>query len=241
MKVLTGLFNILVIMGSLSFSPSCSSIRQISGNGNVGSETRRVDPFTRVDCSGNFHIFLTQENVPDLRIEADKNLLPYIISDIKDGGLVIKEKDNVNLTPTRPINVYLSIKNMDALGVSHACRLQSQNTLRTDALELSASGAAGMNVQLKTESLKVHLSGRAKMNIKGTATFARYHISGSADVMANDLATDSAEAHISGSGELHMNVQERLEASISGSGKIAYKGDPEIEKSISGAGKIIRE
>jgi len=50
-----------------------------------------------------------------------------------------------------------------------------------------------------------------------------------------DLITD---VEVSGSGDVQVNVAEKLNAEISGSGSIVYKGSPDVHARVSGSGTV---
>jgi uncharacterized membrane protein len=153
----------------------------------------------------------------------------------------LKIKKEVSPNPSKSINVYVTLPELDALNVSGVCKVQSQNTLQSDHLKINVSGTADMDLKLSTGSLTTSISGTAKMNLQGKASSLKLSISGSGNVTADDLATDNTEAHISGMGKLHVNAQKELTVSVSGMGKVWYKGNPAVNESISGMGKIIKE
>lgn len=222
------------------FSLSCYAQR-ITGNGNIQSQMRETGNFHKIDCSGTFHVFLTQGNETQVKVETDENLLPYVITEVNGNTLDLKIKKDISVNPSKSIKVYITLPELDALNVSGVCKVQSQNTLQSDHLKIGVSGTADMDLKISTASLKTAISGTAKMNLQGKATFAEFQISGSGNVMADNLIADNTEAHISGMGKLHVNAQKKLKVSISGMGKIWYKGNPAVNESISGMGKIMKE
>lgn len=241
MKQLKSILSAAGIFMALSlFSFSCLA-QKITGNGNIQSQIRETSNFNKVDCSGTFHIFLTQGNETQVKVETDENLLPYIVTEVNGSTLDLKIKKDISVNPSKSIDVYISLPELDALNISGVCKAQSQNILQSEHLKISVSGTADMDLKISTTSLKTAISGTAKMNLQGKATSAEFQISGSGNVMAGDLVADNTEAHISGMGKLHVNAQKELKVSISGMGKIWYKGNPAINESISGMGKIIKE
>ncbi|TAM98870.1 MAG: DUF2807 domain-containing protein [Chitinophagaceae bacterium] len=241
MKQLTLILGTGAIFLLLSvFSLSCDAQR-ITGNGNIQSQMRETGSFHKIDCSGTFHVFLTQGNSTQVKVETDENLLPYVITEVNGNTLDLKIKKEVSPNPSKSINVYVTLPELDALNVSGVCKVQSQNILQSDHLKINVSGTADMDLKLSTGSLTTSISGTAKMNLQGKASSSKLSISGSGNVTADDLATDNTEAHISGMGKLHVNAQKELTVSVSGMGKVWYKGNPAVNESISGMGKIIKE
>ncbi|HEY8936280.1 MAG TPA: DUF2807 domain-containing protein, partial [Cyclobacteriaceae bacterium] len=61
----------------------------------------------------------------------------------------------------------------------------------------------------------------------------------SGKVLAANLETNKCNIHISGSGNVEINVKDDLDAHISGSGSISYKGNPShVNSDASGSGSI---
>jgi hypothetical protein len=213
----------------------------IAGNGNIQSQERTTGNFTGITCSGTFHVILTQGNENKLKVETDENILPYVITEVRGNELDLRTKKGVTVRPTHSINVYITLRTLEAFDVSGVCKAESQNMLQSDHLKISISGSADINLRVSTGPLTANVSGTAKMNLQGKASSSDFHISGSADVMAGDLVTDGSEVRVSGMGKLHLNPQKTLNVSISGMGKVWYKGNPAINESVSGMGKVMKE
>ena len=74
--------------------------KKARGNGSIVTEDRTVDEFSRLKVSGSFRVVLTSDRTKELSIKTDKNLMGYIITEVKDGSLVIKMKNNYYLKPS---------------------------------------------------------------------------------------------------------------------------------------------
>jgi hypothetical protein len=53
-----------------------------------------------------------------------------------------------------------------------------------------------------------------------------------------DVPAEKAETHISGSGDIRVNLSQSLTARISGSGSVYYRGNPSVSTNISGSGTV---
>jgi len=212
--------------------------RIIRGDGHSTTETRTVSGFNRIHCSGSYHIIVREGAATSLRVEADENLMPYIITEIKGNTLDLSNKKNTELRHSKPVNIYLTVNHLAEIGVSGACNLKTQDMLQVDRLKISISGSAEMNMQLTAHALAVNISGSGKLTLSGASQSGSYHVSGSADVFATGLTTDNTEIHISGMGKMHVDAQKKLAVTVSGMGNVWYKGNPEISQSVSGMGKI---
>lgn len=85
------------------------------------------------------------------------------------------------------------------------------------------------------------LSGSGSITLEGYCQNFESQISGSGKIHGYALVANSANATISGSGDLEIFVNNTLTANISGSGSVRYKGNPPIVNSnISGSGRVTK-
>lgn len=228
----------LLLTASVLVSFARQSEERIKGNGNVKGESRTASTFTDISTSGVYKVVIEQGNTHSIRVEAEDNLLPYILTDIAGGELRIHSKKGYNIQPTKEIKVYITLQKVDKLSASGAGGFTSKGKLTSDRIQLRFSGAADADLDIRTHELKVGVSGASNITLKGNTDKADYGISGSADISALDLATEDAKIGISGTGKADVFVQKKLEVGISGMGKVKYKGEPSITQSVSGMGKI---
>jgi hypothetical protein len=60
--------------------------KRITGNNQVTTENRQMNDFTGVEVAGPYKVYLTQGNAFSVRVEAEENLMDYIITE-KDGDV----------------------------------------------------------------------------------------------------------------------------------------------------------
>lgn len=228
----------LLLTASVLVSFTRQSDERIKGNGNVKQESRDASAFTDISTSGVYKVVIEQGNTHSIRVDAEDNLLPYILTDIAGGELRIHSKKGYNIQPTKEIKVYITLQKVDKLSASGAGGFTSKGKLTSDRIELRFSGAADADLDIRTHELKVGVAGASNLTLKGNTDNADYSISGSADISALDLSTENAKIGISGTGKADVFVQKKLDVGISGMGKVKYKGEPSITQSVSGMGKI---
>lgn len=203
-------------------------------------ETRNVKGFTRVSfgVSGNLYINIGSEFKVEL--EGDKSLLDEIITDVSGGKLVIK-KENWKWNNNEKVNVYITMPELNGLGVSGSGRAEIRDAVKTGELNLSVSGSGKLyttDITATTLDCSISGSGDIILGGNGTAGSADISISGSGNYSGDPLKIGSASISISGSGNCSCNVSESLKASVSGSGNVTYIGNPKIDARVSGSGKV---
>ena len=249
--------SILVILAaSLLIMAGCgkSAIR-IKGNGNVVSETRAMVDFNRVENEGAFDVYIIQDSVSEVTIEAESNLIGYIRTEVSGSTLRVYTKEN--LKTTRPIKIYIYTPDINSVRLSGSGIIDLR-TIHTDDMEVVLSGSGEItgtvfadytsvgingsgtaNMSINTTDLETSISGSGDMYFSGQAVTAHFGISGSGSIRAYNLELENCYANISGSGDMFVNVSDLLDVKISGSGSIYYIGYPEIYTNISGSGSVI--
>lgn len=212
----------------------------VTGSGTLKKESRSASSFKSISTSGSFNVYITPGSGGSIEIEADDNLLPYIVTEVEDGELQLHVKKGYNIKPTQKITVNVSMAEVKSLAASGSGGFYSKGTLKGDKVELGISGSVIIDMDLKAEKLEVGVSGSTKISLKGNVTKVEYGISGSASVDALALQSETVEVGVSGSGDLAVFAEKKLDISISGGAKVRYKGNPSINQSSSGSAKVTK-
>ena len=211
----------------------------------VVKETRNESGFTKVSfgVAGNMYISFGPEF--KVVLEGEKRYLEEIITEVSGGKLVVKNENwkthNWRMDMNEKVSVYITMPELNGLGVSGSGKAEVKDDIKTDDLNLSVSGSGKLYINdMKVSNLGCGISGSGNIiiNGNGTASRADISISGSGNYMGESLKIGSAEIHISGSGNCSCNVIESLRASVSGSGNVNYTGDPRVDAHVSGSGKV---
>jgi hypothetical protein len=205
-------------------------------------ETRNVSDFTKVSfgVSGNLYINFGPEF--KVVLEGEKRYVEDVITEVSGGKLVIKmENWRMNNWRNEKVTVYVTMPELNGLGVSGSGKAEIKEAFKTDDLYLNVSGSGKLYISdITASSLDCGISGSGDIILggSGSCSKAKISISGSGNYMGESLKIGTAEVHISGSGNCTCNVTESLKASVSGSGNVSYEGSPKIDAHVSGSGKV---
>ena len=237
MRLFSMLVFVSLLTGVSGLLTACNSIIGIHGNGNVLKETRTVSSFKGIEVSGAFDILIRQGAVEEVVIESDANLLPVIVTEVKENILHIDTKKEVSHVTT--MKVYITVKHLSSIDASGAVDIRTDGKLSGQELSLDASGATDTKLELAYQKLKLDCSGASKIRLSGYSNQAKLDLSGASDIFGYDLLVENYDIEISGAGNAQINVTKKLRAEISGAGSIKYKGTPaDVDQSVSGAGSI---
>jgi hypothetical protein len=223
-------------------------------------ETRNVGTFTKISFRVPGKLYVRQGSPQKVVIEGPKDILKEIETDLEGDKLVIERegKDWFWDSGDR-VNVYVTVKDIDALSVGGSGDLIGETKITTNNIRLSVSGSGNMmvdvdasgnmdadvsgsgNMELKAKCTNADfgVSGSGKIEASGSASQVSASISGSGKVLAGDLETDVCEVRISGSGDVEINVKKELDANIAGSGNVRYKGNPsKVNSHSAGSGHV---
>ena len=223
------------------FICSCniSSNKTIKGNGNIQTEERTIDPGTKIKTRGFFDVELIQGNAEAVRVVADDNLLPYIITEINDGWLEIRAADNINLKSMNNIKVYVQTQQISDVAISGSGNIiANKKFYGEEHLNVSISGSGNIRMDVNTPTVLANISGSGNIELNGETRDLTIEINGMGDFQGLNLMAENATVHISGSGNVTVYTERKLDIHISGSGDVHYKGKPEITKHIAGSGDI---
>ncbi len=220
-KISFAIFVSALIIGSM-FSMNCNfggikSFSGIQGSGNVKTETRNVADFSKIDAGGAVNVEVTAQKEFGLTIEADDNLLQKIKTEVSGDTLKIYSEDKIS--PKTRINVKVSMPEIEGLELSGA--------------------SDGILINVKTDSLELKASGASKLKVDGEAKEINIDASGASKIDAENLKAEDADVDANGASSAVVSANGDLKLDASGASKISYTGEPKnIKQNSSGASSI---
>ena len=206
------------------------------------TETRDVSGFDGVTLEGFGSVTVTQGVHTALTIEAAEDVMPRVTAKVKDGVLVLGLRKGGWLDGLRrkklSIRFSVTTDKIRRLVLAGVGRIDAPR-VDSEALSLVVSGTGAIEVgSLRAESLSVVLSGAGSCEVEGRTTSQSIKLSGAGSYTAPDLECTTANAVVSGAGNITIRVRETLDAKISGTGSIRYQGAPTVRQRITGIGTV---
>ena len=195
--------------------------KNISGSGEVITESRDVSNFERVDLQGIGNLEIVQGDEESLTITADDNLMQYITTEVVGGTLEIGMKPNLSLDPSRTIEYKLVLKTVSSVALSGFGNINSEG-LTGDDLEVKLNGSGDIVLgSLESETLLVRISGFGDFDAQTiTADKPTLEITGSGDINVEQIDAVSLAVKISGFGDADLSGKTvDQDVMLTGSGK----------------------
>lgn len=206
------------------------------GSGNMVTDTRKADAFTKIDLSGGYNVVLKQDSSFSLAITADDNLMKYIITDVDGDQLRIHTKKSI--CSKKSIEIIIGVANLEELKASGAIELNSDGKLNVKDLNLSFSGAAKINLDLNADNLFTKGSGATELMLTGQASRHSIKLTGSGKLNALDFVVGTYDLETTGASNCKVNALNELNVHTTGASEVQYRGNPVLNSHKTGASDI---
>jgi hypothetical protein len=213
--------------------------KTIKGNGNVTTEVRKNLSVNKIKLMGSYDVELIPGSTPSVSIDADENILPYIITENRNGVLEIKSKNHFNLSSTHAIKVSIVTDKLESVVLSGSGNVVGKGKFTgADKLNISILGSGDINIETNTPKVDSHIAGSGTITLKGETKDATINIAGGGEYKGDELKAENVKISITGSGDVRVFADATLDVHITGGGDIYYKGNPAITQHIVGGGSI---
>lgn len=208
--------------------------------GQATKQSRQVEAFNGVALSFSGNVQITQAAQQQVVIEADKDVLDIIITEVNGNTLVIKTK-NGQWRDLGDVNVMISMPDITSLSVSGSGDIRSETALKTPEIKVNVSGSGSIYLQqLESPNVEAEITGSGDIKLAGNSTDQsrlKTIITGSGSYKGEGLVVGEAHVTITGSGSATVNVLKELDTNITGSGSVMYKGNPLVNANATGSGR----
>ena len=229
------LFSLIILVGG------CREIagERVKGSGHVITENRTASGFNNVDISGAIDVYVKQDSVSSVKVEADDNILEYIQVHSDGSTLEIYTENNIRLKPTNKIKVYISNPQYKEIQVSGASSIRCENEITSaDAIDIGLSGASDGRLELNAPKISVHLTGASNASVRGKTKDFEGSASGASEIRGFDLLSENANVDASGASHIEIFASVKIDGQASGASSVNYKGNAQSNVDKSGASSV---
>ncbi len=237
---------ILLLMLLLFLAAGCdkSGTNCFSSTGEIVRQERILPAFDSITMNDNVNVILTYDSVSRVEVEAGKNIIDGIYTEVVDRNLVIGNHNICNWTRSydKPINVYVSVDYLWKVYYYSSGDLRTANTLPFDSLKVEVWGGCGtidLDVDLFTGYFIENL-GTADFKLRGSCGICYIYSGEYGPFHCEDLDIGYCFVTTISSNDCWVNATRTLGATIGGIGNVYYSGNPDsVYYTITGQGKLI--
>lgn len=211
----------------------------VSGNGNVVTKEFKTDDYDKVVVDGSMDVELTEGKEGRISVEAEENIMEYIIIVVKDGTLTIDTKDGVGFSTTKGIKVIVPVEEISSVNLDGSGDIRSNTTLKTNNFKAELNGSGNLELELKVNSASILLDGSGNISLSGSSDQLTCELDGSGNIDALAIKVKEVKAELDGSGNMNIPSGQKLEINLDGSGNVQYQGNPNhVQLNNEGSGNI---
>jgi len=245
MKNRASFFAFLLLL-IVSAGPSCKKENLgdcFKRTGKVMTEARDLPAFDKIYARDNVDVILTEDTGQEVLVEAGKNLLGLIRTEVREGTLYIRNDNRCNFTRRydSPIRVLLRVPRTFASIITEGCgQISNTNTFTGDTIHLEVrGGSADIDFTVSSQKVVTAQHGAGDITVRGTADHLYAYNIGTGYTLAEDLSAGYCYAFLKTVGITRLNVRDLLQITVTSRGNVYYRGNPEIESHIEGTGQLL--
>ncbi len=242
--------SLFIIIVLLSFLLSCNKENRfdcIKSTGKIINSERQLNDFKELEIDDVFNVFITQDTINKIIIEGGENLLPLIITEVKDKKLFIKNNNKCNWVRSykKELNIFLYTQSLEHIILYGESKIISIDTLDIEVFTIdnwSRASKIELTINCSSSHLNIH-GGTGSYTLRGRSGVSYIYSSGTGHVFADNLKTGYTYITNNSTGDCHIYVTKELGFKILRSGNIYYSGEPyKIDTiEVSGSGKLIKQ
>ncbi|MGB3948613.1 MAG: DUF2807 domain-containing protein [Bacteroidia bacterium] len=213
----------------------------VKRTGTVIYEIRVLDYFDKIYLEDNVKVYLTQDSVQEVMVEAGENIVPLIITKVQDKILYISNNNRCNWARSyeKPIVVHLKmpiIKQITSDGTNDIIGL---NTITTDTVRVRTKNSGNVELAINNMHVGAQMHGSGDVALKGYSNELICDIGGTAFLKCENLSTSYTWVHTFTTGLCYVRAADLLISEIDNVGDLYCYGNPlSVQNKQNGKGQL---
>src|SRR5580704_15937196 len=197
---------------------SCSRDSCPLSAGNLSSEIRILPAFNEIDLYGKINVILTQDTAQNIRVEAGKNLLAGISTNVTGGTLTIQDNNGCKLlrTDANVANIFISTRQLQKITYYGSGNVSSTDTIRAAFFTVDCYyGSGSINLKLVADTADAIVrTENSDITFSGYGDFAYIYSAEASSVNLFQYRTHTVNIISKSVRDVDVNVTDSLNASI---------------------------
>jgi putative autotransporter adhesin-like protein len=236
MRFLVFISSVLFLFASCKKENRCDCIKR---TGDIITVTRDLKKFDRLFVEQNVNVFIIQDTVTEVKVEAGENIEPLIQTVVEDGILIIRNKNRCNWSRSykKPLNVYIKTPGLKYIHSNGTGNIKSVNTITVDSFDVRIENSGNIELTVNSGQVISHIYGAGDLTLHGTSSEHLCSIGGASFLYASDLTTNYTWIQSFTLGLCYVKTSGLLTYRIDDKGDIYCYGHPTTVQKISNQGK----
>ena len=232
---------VLIILAFILSSCSVETIR-VSANDSIVTKEISTSNYSAIEIANGFNAYVTFSDTEELVIiESNENLDEFIIAKVKDGKLIVRLMNNINIKGQETLNVYITTKSITDFRVAADSKIYLENTLATDNVKIKVTADSFFSGAVQVDDLQLTVAADAKADLYGHANYLDARLSADAKLSDYDLDVDDLKLKMTADCKTDITVNHTINIEALADCRLRYKGDAVIvHKDLRADSRIIK-
>jgi len=138
---------------------------KLIGNKDVTIENRDLSEFTKIEVIDDVTVLLVYNDKQSVMVETDSNIQSSVITEVNNGTLIIKTSAKIVRTKELIVHVNVNSK-LDEIYAYNKAKVKSNNSLRIDAIALSAFDNSDINLKLSSKIVNINAKKTSNLELE---------------------------------------------------------------------------
>jgi len=220
-------------------------------SGKAQTSDRALSAFNKIRVEDRIDVFITQSPNYSVKVEAGKNLLSNIKTEVKDSTLYIRNINKCNFIrhPKNSIvKVFVSLPYLKYLRNGGVGTVYLENEFTQDSMYVSVANSGEVHLNVNLIYLHTSTHGNGDIYAKGFVDYGNHYTNGTNYLRFQDLIIQNRiDLNSYSIGHCYINAPTNpigglMKLEIWEAGNIYYKGEPDsLNLTRKGRGELIRE
>lgn len=200
----------------------------VKGTGVDITETRNHIEFDKLYVEGNVNVFLTQDSIFEVKVEAGKKIIDLIKTEVRDNTLYIKDDNRCKWTRSykRVINVYIKMPIITYITSGGTGNIKGENSITTSEIDIRTKASGNVDLMIDNKRVTTHMHGSGDVTLTGKTGDHGCDIGGAAFLQCKSLKTNFTYIRTHTSGNSYVTAYNKVECHIIDLGDVFCYGNP---------------
>lgn len=215
------------------------------GTGKQTAEERNLDAFTQVFVDDEIDVHLIEGNEFKAKVEAGKQVINLIKTNVSNGVLTITDKNKCDFTRDykRKVIVYITLPKLRKIENNGLGDVYMDSQFTCDTLNYYLSNSGNLHLNLNANIVYGGMHGNGDVYMKGTVNESSIFAGGQGYFYGFEALAQKVILTLNTSGRMEVNVNDLLKIDMyeRSTGDIYYKGYPSTiwKATFAGKGKLL--
>lgn len=210
----------------------------VTGSGTIITKSVPVSSFSKIEVGAAFDVNVTLGGSERLTLRVDDNLVDRLDVGVSGDRLHLRLKRRISVRQAT-LHADVSARSLSEIEVSGAGQVHLSDDLTGQRVDLTVSGAGGLDGTVRVDEANVELSGASRAKLSGSAEHLVIKESGASDLEADQLHAGDLTVNLSGASTATVWVSNTISAQLTGASSLRYGGSPRFtRREVSGGSSI---